>query len=119
MANCLEDKSWESKVPKDASKEKGEFEITRELGNGDFEGVFQDSAGVRDNIKGNCSAAKIWFHRPATNPTYLYSGNFIYEGSEKKFVRNGTRNRVGFDALDATFDDAMLVADDWEADKIT
>jgi hypothetical protein len=117
MANCLDDKDWSSKVPKDASKEKGKFKITKEYSNGDFEGRFKDDSGPTEDIRGNCSAATIWFLKPAHDPSFLYSGTFLYVGSEKRFIE-GTREPVSVELADGKRS-RKLAGDEWEADKIT
>ena len=121
MANCLDDADWGSKVPRNGSKEKGKFKITRDLGGGYFEGKFKEDGGPTEDIAGQCDAATIWFLKPATNPVYRYSGNFIYVNGEKRFI-DGKRDLVGIDA-EATEGQAVILplppGDDWEGDKTT
>ena len=118
MANCLDDKKWKSKVPKNASKESAEFKISRDLGNGDFEGKFKVDGGSTEDIKGNCSAATIWFLRPAESPLYLYSGHFIYVGDDRKFI-DGTKESRSEILADGKRPRNKPLGDEWTAEKAT
>ena len=121
MPNCLDDVSWGSKVPRNGTTEKGQFKITNPLSGGFFEGKFKDDNGPTEDIYGHCSAASIWFLRPASSPIYRYSGNFIYVGSEKRYI-DGTRTLVRADSEAIERKQAVLPlppGDDWEGDKGT
>jgi hypothetical protein len=124
MANCLDDLSWSSNVPGNASIEKGSFTITTPQQNGDFLGEFLASNGHKIPIRGNCNDNSIWFDKPANNPNHRYSGIFIYVNGVKQFMEGKRIKHSDIflkakDVKEAANHRKALVPDDWTGEKIT
>ena len=101
------DKIWRSEIKRPRVLE-GHLRINTEDADGIFTGVFTDTAGKDEEVRGRCSGTKIYFLRPADVPAFYYEGSFL---SDDHIM--GTQT-----PLPVSIAKGILASEEWEGTKV-